>query len=231
LHAHRWVAPDREASQLRRDVVDLARPPRGVIIMKTTNVRVAMLLTTTVLAAGCGASDPSQGDAAETDKAGGGAEEKGADIASTQQAVYSGWTAWMSEENPPIVCDSGASINSVQCRGSYCDDERAYCQPTGGSAGGYYWTDYFSEESTSWRYCNWGYWVTGLACNGSYCDNNALQCTYISGINPINCYWTGWVSEEGGGSLSFGYHYYPRGMQCSGSHCDNKRFYVCQTGL
>jgi len=198
--------------------------------MKRTTRSIGLFFCTTLLAVGCGAPDPSHGESAG-DTGGGADEGKGADIASTQEAVYSGWTAYTSEEYAPIICDSGGLVNAAQCSGSNCDNTRFLCQPSGGSAGGVYWTSYFSEESTNYRYCNPGYWVTGLACNGSYCDNNALQCQYIYGISPINCYWTGWVSEEGGGLLSFGYHYYARGMQCNGGHCDNKRFYVCQTGL
>jgi hypothetical protein len=199
--------------------------------MKTTTLRLGLLVGAASLAFGCGAPDPSSQESAANGSTSAETQEKGADISSTQQAVYSGWTPYTSEEYPPIVCDSGAGMNSVQCSGSNCDNTRAYCQPTGGSVGGSYWTGYFSEESTNYRYCNAGYWMTGLSCNGSYCDNNALQCTYIYGITATNCYWTGWVSEEGGGTLSFGHHYYARGMQCSGGHCDNKRFYVCQTGL
>ena len=147
----------------------------------------------------------------------------------TKYSVTIGWTAYTSEEYAPIVCDSGSLMNSVQCSGSYCDNIRAYCQPTGGSVGPSSWTSYFSEESPNYRYCASGYWVTGIACTGSYCDNISIQCTRIYNVSTLNCYWTGWVSEESGGTLSFGYHYYPRGVQCNGSNCDNKRFYVCQT--
>jgi hypothetical protein len=216
-------------------VLDHVYPPGGDIIMKEIIVPIGILLGLGALIVGCGAADPSressmENGGTETGKSDG-AQEKGADIASTQQAVTTGWTPYTSEEYPPFICDSASLINEVQCSGSYCDNTRAYCESSGGSLGPSYWTSYFSEESTNYRYCDAGYWVTGLACTGSYCDNNALQCSYIYGISPINCYWTGWVSEEGGGLLSFGYHYYARGMQCSGSYCDNKRFYVCQTGL
>lgn len=158
------------------------------------------------------------------------AQIEGEDIASTEQAIYSGWTPYTSEEYPPIHCDSASLVNSVQCKGSYCDNIRFYCNPTGGSLGGSYWTSYFSEEGTNYRYCGAGEWVTGLSCTGGWCDNISLQCSYVGNVTPVNCHWTGWVSEEGGGTLSFGAGYYARGVQCSGGNCDNKRFYVCQTG-
>lgn len=152
-------------------------------------------------------------------------------VGSSEQAVYSGWTPWISEENPPITCDGGSLIRRVQCSGSYCDNKRVYCEPTGASAGESYWTPYFSEEPQSYQTCASGYWVTGLACRGRYCDNTALQCSLMYNISAdgAGCYWTGWVSEEGGGNLSFGAGYYMRGAQCSGRYCDNMRFYVCRT--
>jgi hypothetical protein len=151
-------------------------------------------------------------------------------VESTEQAIYSGWTSFTSEEYPPIICDSASLMNSFQCSGSYCDNIRAYCQPTSGSLGSSYWTSYFSEEGTNYRFCNPGFWVTGLSCTGGYCDNISLQCSYIGNKTPVSCYWTGWISEENGGTLSFGNGYYMRGAQCNGSNCDNMRFYVCQTG-
>lgn len=150
------------------------------------------------------------------------------ELTSTEQAVYSGWTPYTSEEFPPISCDSGSLMSYVQCTGRYCDNIRAYCSPTGGGLGGSYWTGYFSEEGGGPAVCATGYWVTGLSCQGDYCDNVALQCSYISGITAYNCYWTGWISEEGGGTLYFGAGYYARGARCDGNYCDNMSFYVCQ---
>jgi hypothetical protein len=57
--------------------------------MKTTTRRSGLLFCATLLAIGCGAPDPSQQPSGESGS-GGGTEEKGADITSTQQAVYSG---------------------------------------------------------------------------------------------------------------------------------------------
>jgi hypothetical protein len=160
------------------------------------------------------------------------------DIKSTEQAMssvgpmtYWGWTPYTSEEYPPIACDSNSLMAAVQCSGDYCDNTRAYCEPTVGSRGSSsYWTSYFSEEGTNYRICDPGYWVTGLSCTGDYCDNTSLQCSRMENITRVNCYWTGWVSEENGGTLWFGNGYYIRGAQCSGDYCDNKRFLVCQTG-
>lgn len=149
-------------------------------------------------------------------------------IGSTEQEISSGWTPYTSEEYPPIICDSGSLMSAVHCTGSKCDNIQAYCQPTGGSLGATYWTSYFSEEGTNYRYCNSGYWVTGIACTGGNCDNISLMCSQITNKGWGNCHWTGWVSEEYGGYLTFAAGYFPQGVQCSGSNCDNKRFYVCQ---
>ena len=192
--------------------------------MKMTHLVVGFLLGAGLVGQGCGAPDPGQ----EQGMGEGNATES-TDVGSTQQAVTVGWTPYTSEEYPPIICDSGSLMNRVQCSGSYCDNIRAYCQPSGGTTGASTWTSYFSEESTNYRYCSSGYWVTGIACQGSHCDNISLQCTQIFGVSTIDCHWTGWISEESGGTLSFGSSYYPRGVQCHGSKCDNKRFYVCRT--
>lgn len=164
-------------------------------------------------------------DASEIDDATDGEE---ANVASTQEAIYSGWTPYTSEENPPIICDNASLMSAVQFSGRYSDNVRAYCSPTSGTLGSSYWTSYFSEEGTNYRFCDWGYWVTGLSCTGGYCDNVALQCSYIGNVTATSCYWTGWMSEENGGYLGFGAGYYMRGAQCSGSNCDNMRFYVCR---
>jgi len=148
-------------------------------------------------------------------------------LESTEQAVYSGWTDWTSEEYPPITCDGASLMAAMQCSGGYCDNLSAYCSPTGGARGGSYWTSYFSEEGTSWRTCPGGYWVTGISCQGWWCDNVALQCTYIGYLAQRNCHWTGWFSEEYGGYLSFGGGY-ATGAACSGAYCDNMSYYVCQ---
>jgi hypothetical protein len=195
--------------------------------MKSAIHRIGLVIGTTLVLGACGAEPLSQEQS--VDNGGATGESAGAEIANTQQAISIGWTAYTSEEYAPIVCDSGSLMNQVQCQGSNCDNIRAYCQPSGGTVAASYWTSYFSEEGTDYRYCNAGYWVTGISCTGDYCDNISLQCTRINGISAINCYWTGWMSEEGGGVLAFGYKYYPRGVQCDGDYCDNKRFYVCQS--
>jgi hypothetical protein len=143
-------------------------------------------------------------------------------------ATQSGWTPWVSEENPPVSCDPGSLVNQFGCSGSNCDNNRLFCAPTGAAAVGAYWTAYFSEEGDNSRLCADGSWMSGLACRGSYCDNISLLCTGYPALSPKDCFWTGWISEEGGGTLSFGPSYYARGAQCQGSYCDNKRFYVCR---
>ena len=149
-------------------------------------------------------------------------------VGESRSAITFGWTAYTSEEYPPIGCDNGSGITDFQCTGRYCDNFRAYCSPTGGSGGSSYWTGYFSEEGTNNAVCSAGSWVTGMSCRGRYCDDVALQCTSMGGISEKNCIWTGWVSEENGGTLNFGSGYFMRGARCSGSYCDNMSFLVCQ---
>jgi len=150
------------------------------------------------------------------------------ETASTEDALVSGWTSYISEETPPLSCDQSSLISSVQISGSYADNIRAFCQPTRAARADSYWTPRFSEEGTNYQFCNAGYWATGLSCSGRYCDNVSIQCSRMTNVTPQNCYWSGWVSEEGSGRLNFGSGYYARGAQCSGRYCDNMRFYVCQ---
>ena len=149
-------------------------------------------------------------------------------IATTEQAIYQGWTAYTSDGYAPASCDGGSLVSAFQCSGRYCDDTRLYCQPAGGARGNTYWTSFFSEEGSNYRDCGNGYWITGLACNGSYCDNVSLQCSYMGNFSRKNCYWTGWMSEENGGLQTFGVGYFAVGAQCGGRYCDNKRYLVCQ---
>jgi hypothetical protein len=193
--------------------------------MKSTNLyRIFFLAVSSICFAGCGSAT---GDTAESNN-----HETEAvsneDIGTAEQAITNGWTPYTSEEYAPIGCDSGSLMNRVQCSGSYCDNIRAYCVPTGGSLGISEWTPYFSEEGTNKQTCPVGYWVTGLDCLGEYCDSVSLECTQINGISAKDCHWTGSVSEENGGTLNFGSNYYMRGAECSGSFCDNLRFYICQ---
>jgi hypothetical protein len=155
-----------------------------------------------------------------------------ADISSKEQAVFSGWTEYTSEEHPPINCDSGSLINDAQCTGSYCDNIRLFCVPTGLTLGQSDFKRYFSDEDGGTFICDDGYWVTGLACTGRYCDNVSLQCSYIGNASNQNvpghdCKWTSFTSEENG-ILWFGDGYYARGANCRGDYCDNIRFWVCK---
>jgi hypothetical protein len=142
--------------------------------------------------------------------------------------TYNGWTPWTSDELPPVGCDPGSLVGQFGCSGSWCDNVRLDCVPTGQSAGGSYWTGYFSEEGYNYRLCASGSWMSGIACKGGWCDNVAIQCTSYPGITAKDCFWTGWISEEGGGTLTFGPGMWARGAQCSGSRCDNMRFMICR---
>ena len=186
--------------------------------IKSSFLTAVLMIGTTATFGGCGMgpAEPSNDQDAATS------------LATTEQEIFSGWTAYTSEEYAPVTCDGGSLISAFQCSGSYCDNIRAYCQPAGGVRGFSYWTPYFSEEGANSKDCGIGYWVTGIACSGSNCDNISLQCSYMSNFTRKNCYWTGWMSEENGGTLSFGSNYYAVAVQCSGSNCDNKRYLACQ---
>lgn len=149
--------------------------------------------------------------------------------------LKSGWTAWTSEETPPVVCDPGSVVTGFGCSGGNCDNVRLNCSPAGVGAYFTFWSNYFSEEGNNMYVCPIGSWMTGITCQGSRCDNISIQCTSTQPPNawppkyPPSCQWSGWVSEENGGTLWLDYYGHVRGVQCSGGMCDNKRFYLCNT--
>jgi hypothetical protein len=178
-----------------------------------------LLVGSTLLLGACGAEVPEEALVSE----------EAVPLGTTEQEVYSGWTAYTSDELPPVVCDGGSMPTAVQCTGKYCDNIRLNCQPTAGVPSGSYWAAYFSDEGTPvFRNCPAGYWMTGISCTGSYCDRISIQCTYMGNISAKNCFWTGWHSEEGTGALTFPVGYYPTGAWCRGDYCDNMSYFLCQ---
>lgn len=138
------------------------------------------------------------------------------------------WSPWISEEDPPFSCQNGYLIDFMQCGGRYCDNIAVRCYNTARDYGYSYWTSYFSEEGTYYRYCANSSFMTGLNCKGSYCDNVSIKCTYPASTRKGNCYWTSWFSEEYPGWRYLGDGYYAAGLACSGRYCDNKSVYACQ---
>lgn len=151
-------------------------------------------------------------------------------IETAQDALILGWTAWTSEEYAPITCDNGSLISQVHFSGSYSDNVRAYCKPTGASVKSVAWQPYFSEEGSGTYLCPGGSWVSGISCDGSHCDNISLQCTYLNDSTASWCGWSPWMSEENGGLLQFPARFYAQGAQCSGRFCDEMRFWICEKG-
>ena len=141
------------------------------------------------------------------------------------------WTAYTSEEYPPLECPYGYAAQGVDCDGSYCDNVALYCTDTGRQTGWTTWGPNFSEEgsgSADEGHCVGGdAWVTGVNCSGSYCDNLSLRCSQIIGSSTGTCWWSAWYSEEQGSFFGNGGTYL-KGMECDGSYCDNKRYRYCQ---
>ena len=147
-----------------------------------------------------------------------------------QPAFADYWTVSTSEEYPPITLNNQYVVSGANCSGRYCDNIQFRAHDLNRNRLSNYWTSYFSEEGTNYRYCGTNRFVTGVACKGRYCDNVSLQCSSFSGVTRGSCYWTGWFSEESGvKTLASGYH--AAGMQCSGAYCDNKRIYACRANL
>lgn len=145
-------------------------------------------------------------------------------LMSLPMAAFAYSTGAVSEEDPPATCNSGDAVYAASCYGSYCDNTRLYCAETNYPVSYRYWTSYFSEEGTYYRYCGANEIMTGIACSGGYCDNVSIECSGIPNRRS-NCQWIGRHSEEQG-YFYFGGKYVS-GMYCTGSNCDNHYYYVC----
>ena len=185
---------------------------------------VSLLGASLMLFAGCvaeatdGASEPDPEAEAATSE----------EVGTASEAITNGWTSETSDGLSPVSCDSGNAMSAFHCKGEYCDNLQGYCQSLGTYSTTSYWTSYFSEERTNYRYCGYGDFVTGVACTGGYCDNVSLQCSHLNGKTWGSCYWSGFISEEGSGSIYFPPGYYIAGAKCTGDSCDNMAFYYCQ---
>ena len=149
-----------------------------------------------------------------------------------------GFAASVSDETPPSSCGNGL-VAGISCAGSYCDNIKPICGPTGlHLIQDIEWTRFVSEEGTgaSCSVVNSNSkdgsgqpgFITGFACRGKYCDEIALECVGLADAFPSSsgCRWTHWVSEETP-ALRFPQRYAATQMQCKGRYCDNKRFFIC----
>jgi len=108
---------------------------------------------------------------------------------------------------------------------SYCDDVQLFCGSHGGTAGARSWTDWFSEENTSWRICPGTEWVTGIACKGAWCDQIALECTDL-GLSATSCSWSSYFGPNDPVFTAPSGHLIG-GMQCKDAYCEDIRYFHC----
>jgi hypothetical protein len=141
------------------------------------------------------------------------------------------WTAYTSEEYPPLECPNGQAVQGVDCTGGYCDNVAIYCETTGRASGYSTWVPYFSEEGSGTAdegHClGADMWLTGVNCRGTYCDDLTLRCTQLTNSSGGTCWWSGWYSEEQAPFYATGGAFI-KGIECDGDYCDNKRYQFCQ---
>jgi hypothetical protein len=157
-------------------------------------------------------------------------DESPADAGLDEESVRA-WTAYTSEETPPLECPNGQAVQGIDCTGDYCDNLALYCETTGRTSGYSTWVPYFSEEGSGTAdegHCNSSdMWVSGINCKGSYCDDLTLRCTQLINSWPGTCWWSGWFSEEQAPFYATGGAFI-KGVECDGDYCDNKRYRYCQ---
>jgi hypothetical protein len=178
----------------------------------------ALFMSPFCLLGGCESAPEHDEDAADSD-VGSAAEELRA------------WTAYTSEEFPPLECPNGQAVQGIDCTGSYCDNLALYCAYTSRASGWSTWVPYFSEEGAGTAdegHCvNTDMWLTGINCRGDYCDDLTMRCTQMIGSWTGTCWWSGWYSEEQAPFYASG-DTFIKGIECDGDYCDNRRYYYCQ---
>lgn len=144
-------------------------------------------------------------------------------------------TGWVSEEFGSAICKPTQAATQVECRGSYCDQIRLYCNTMPGglmyddqaeTAWVEYGGNWLGEGNQKDAVCLDGYWATGIECMGDFCDNVRLLCTRGTRSHG-DCEWTPDLWSEESGIYRGKPGYFLAGVHCEGTHCDNKRYYVC----
>ena len=161
----------------------------------------------------------------------------------------------ISDETRAALCPPGFAIVDLSCTGRYCDNVQALCSrfATKGAPrqGEQYWTDWFSEESSSttqefdgstWPKLRNAYSLAvGIQCRGSYCDDIRLRMELIhpsasasGGVTmdskaekPVCRVSRRTISEETMEVRVQPPMSFIRRVGCSGSYCDNLRFETC----
>ncbi len=207
--------------------------------MKLVRICLAVMMAGCVGFIGCAVEPGSEGevDAEAVDFEAPGFETATVYAAGTIDPVSGGkYTAFTSEEYPPVYCPSGQAAIGAHCDGSFCDNYQLICKPLAASSsatGDAYWTEWF-EVNTAAQFCGDKYYVVGVECQGGNCDNIRLRCKNF-GRRGQDCKTfdeqSSWHSEEtystpfrtdGGRFIT--------GAKCNGRHCDNKKYWQCEPG-
>lgn len=147
-----------------------------------------------------------------------------------ESALFSGsWTAFTSDELPPVSCPSGSAVDAMECTGANCDNVALHCGHIATSSTPGNFSSFISEElpNNSVR-CGANRFMVAVACNGNLCDNMAIQCASFAGItsDASRCTWSAFFSEEEQfGLLMNGYA--AAGIKCRGNNCDDISIFQC----
>lgn len=91
--------------------------------------------------------------------------------------VADGKARWISEEAPAIF-ESEEFINTISCRGPYCDE--IYPQPFTSShlknAGNCVWSAWSFEQPGHWLDCQLGRFIAGIRCQEDFCSDIKIYC-------------------------------------------------------
>jgi len=143
------------------------------------------------------------------------------------------FTAYTSEEFPPIECNANRLVDGFDCDGGYCDLVSLDCESVSGfSFGESGFGPFISEETQGGStgagdfICDSNEWMTGIDCNGGYCDNVSIECTTVSNKVKSSCQWSAFISEENAAFQAPAGRFVD-GVDCAGDYCDRMRFRHC----
>jgi hypothetical protein len=181
--------------------------------MKAPFQNLGAIVLLTGLSTGCASADPDfQGEE---------------DIATSSEAVVSGWTAWsestQSEAGIKVGCDNGSLVAGIRRQGS---KTKIYCTPVAGSNNtGGTWTGWVYGPSPV-AACRSDEWVTGYQSSSWDAGSGfRVRCSKTPGLFTGFCP-APYEAGNNTGDTWFGNGYYMKGGGC-GTTCSLLKWTAC----
>jgi hypothetical protein len=155
------------------------------------------------------------------------AEELDESVATTSQAVVSGWTSWsestQTDDGGAVGCHNGSLVTGVQKKGSR---GRIHCsQLAGANNTESYWTEYASGSVAA--ACPPTHWVTGYrAASWDQGSGFRVRCSKTPALYTGFCMSVPGTSTQASSAVWFSPGYYLKGGSC-GATCLSQKYTAC----